>query len=90
MFSSIVFNTSVPDVLPKGECIKHCMAKENADVTDHYLLLFHVSIYKPFIVLRLQVFFQLSLTIESLLGRNRSQSTEACGMMAEWYDRHFD
>ena len=36
MFSLIVFNTSVPAVLPSGQCIKRCTAKDNADVTDQY------------------------------------------------------
>ena len=27
-------NTSVPAVLPRGQCIKRCTAKDNADVTD--------------------------------------------------------
>ena len=36
MFLLIVYNTSVPDVLPSGQCIERCTAKDNADVTDHY------------------------------------------------------
>ena len=35
-FLLFVFNTRVPDVLPSGLCIKHCMAKDNAYVTDQY------------------------------------------------------
>ena len=36
MFLLIVYDTSVPDVLPNGQCIKSCTAKDNNDVTDHY------------------------------------------------------
>ena len=28
--------TSVPDVLPSGQCFKRCTAKDNADVTRSY------------------------------------------------------
>ena len=31
-----MLKTSVPDVLPSGQYIKRCTAKDNADVTDHY------------------------------------------------------
>ena len=48
---SIVQQTSVPDVLPSGQCFKRCRAKDNVDVirslpaNGHI----HTCLYKPFV-----------------------------------------
>ena len=42
MFLLIVFNTSVPAVLPIGQCIERCTAKNYANVTDQYEEIFSI------------------------------------------------
>ena len=42
MFLLIVFNTSVPAVLPIGQCIERYTAKNYANVTDQYEEIFSI------------------------------------------------